>query len=137
MAIKLPNASRSAMTDALVALVDAGSGAGYVEIRTGSGPADPDSAANGTLLVTIPLNDPAFSAASNGVATLDVTPEPQGEAEEAGTAGYFRVYDSDDAHVYQGLVGEGSGDLSLDNTDIAIGQVVRITSLTITMPDGQ
>ena len=137
MAIKLPNASRSAMADALVDLCDAGAGAATVQIRTGSGPADPDSAADGTLLVTITLNDPAFGAAANGVATLDNTPEPEGTAVASGTAGYFRVLDSDSNHIYQGTVGEGSGDISLDNTDIATSQVVRITSLTLTMPDGQ
>ena len=137
MAVKLPNASRSAMANALVDLIDGGAAAGYVEIRSGAGPADPDSAADGDLLVTIPLNDAAFGAAADGVATIDSDPALSAAATGDGIAGWARFYDSDDASVLDLDVGEGSGSLSLDNTDIAVDQVVTITGGTITMPDGQ
>lgn len=137
MAVKLQNASRSAAADAILNLLQAGTLAGYVEIRTGTGPADPDSAATGTLLVTIVLNDPAFGAASNGVATIDASPTISGDAVATGTAGWARFYDDNDAAIMDMDVGEGTGSLQLDNTDIATGQTVTITGGTVTMPDGQ
>jgi hypothetical protein len=50
--VKIPTATRNAACQALVSLFDAGSGPGYIEIRTGAGPATP--------------NDAAFSASGMG-----------------------------------------------------------------------
>jgi hypothetical protein len=114
------------MVDALVALLDGG----YVEIRSGL-PPDPDDAATGTLLATITLNSPAFGGAVNGVATADVTPQPEDVGVDTGTAGYYRAYASDDTPVI-----DGSDDMSISNPSITPGTPVRILAWTITMPDG-
>lgn len=131
MAFRLSNAARSAAADAVVDRIDAGSDEGYVEIRSGGQPAGPDTAATGTLLVTIPLNDPAFGAAVNGVATADVTPEPSAAAVATGTAGWFRVYDSDGVAIVDGLVG---AEMTLNTTAVVFGVDVTITSFTVTQP---
>lgn len=134
MATRIADAARSASTDAIVDRIDAGAGAGTLKIYTGSQPADADDAESGTLLVTITLSDPAYGAASNGVASLSGT--PSGTAVAAGTAGYFRVEDSTGANVFDGSVTAtgGGGDLELDNTSIASGQSVTISSLSFTTP---
>ena len=123
--------------NAVVDLVDGGTGVGYVEIRTGTQPATVDDSATGTLLVTIELASPAFSSAVGGTAALEGVPR-SGTAEGTGTAGWFRVYDGDGSPLFDGAVAGGGGEaeLLLDNTSIANGQTVSITALTYTQPAG-
>jgi hypothetical protein len=56
-------------------------------------------------------------------------------ADATGTAGHFRIYASDGTTCHlQGTItmtGEG-GDMTLDNTSIAVGQSITITSFTLT-----
>jgi hypothetical protein len=130
----ISTAARNAMADALVGLFDAGSAAATVEIRTGSQPASPASGATGTLLATITLQDPAFGSAANGSAAVAGSPSSVGVA--AGSAGWFRVKDSNGVAVEDGNCGaSGSGaDMELSNVSIAVDQTVTITSWTITVP---
>lgn len=123
----IANAVRSAMCDALVDSLDAGSGAGKVKIYT---------TAKGTLLVTITLNDPAFGAASNGVATVDSDPTISGTAVAGGVAAVAEFTDSDDNIKFEGTVTAtgGGGALTLGSTTIANLGTVTITGGTITMP---
>jgi hypothetical protein len=127
MAVTLTNAARTAACDAIVDLIDAGTGAGNLILYL----------ANGTTEVaTLPLNDPAFGAASNGVATLDVDPavtdtSATGNA-SAATVAIFK--DSNSTEVLRCSVGVGSGDIQLTNNVIAAGETVTITSLTVTVP---
>lgn len=135
MAITLANATRSASADAAVALFDAGDGAGYIEIRTGSKPANPETSVTGTLLVTIPLADPAYEAAEDGVAELAEAPR-QATAVASGTAEWFRAYDGDDNPIFDGTVsGEGGGgDLVLSSTSVTENLQVTISSLDYVQP---
>ena len=117
----------SATRDAIANLVDdqcnAGSGAAKLKIRDGS-----------TVLATITLADPAHGAASGGVIALAGLPKSDTSADNTGEADNFLVTDSDDNTVYTGSVGDGAGDLSLDNTDINAGQTVTITAGGYTVP---
>ncbi|GAA2990703.1 hypothetical protein GCM10017559_08450 [Streptosporangium longisporum] len=137
MATRLPTAARNAAADAVVDLADAGAGAATIEIRTGSQPASANDAASGTLLATFTLADPAFGAASTGVATLAGTPRTT-TGVAAGTAGWFRLKDSTGATVLDGAVTAtgGGGQLELNTTTISVGVNVEITSGTVTMPAG-
>ncbi len=137
MATRLPTAARNAASDAVVDLLDAGSGAGTLKIYTGSQPASANDAASGTLLATVTLGDPAFGAASTGVATLAGTPL-SGTGVAAGTAGWARLADSTGATVLDGSVTAtgGGGQIELATTTISIGVTVQITSGTVTMPAG-
>jgi hypothetical protein len=134
MATRVADASRNAATDAVVDRIDAGAGAGTLKIYTGAQPADADDAESGTLLVTVTLGDPAYGAAAAGTAALSGT--PSGTAVAAGTAGWFRVEDSTGANVFDGSVTAtgGGGDLELDNTSIAVGQTVTVSSLPFSTP---
>jgi hypothetical protein len=124
----LANAVRSAMCDAAVDSLDAGSGAGKVKIYT---------TAKAALLVTITLNDPAFGSASNGVATVSTSPSaPSGTAVAGGTAAVAEFLDSDDNVKWEGTVTAtgGGGALTIASTTISDGGTVQITGGTITMP---
>lgn len=140
LATKISNAAAIAMCNALVDLLDAGSGAGYIEIRTGAPPTNVDDAATGTLLATLALNDPAFGNAADdnpgAIATANSITDDS-SADATGTAGWFRAYDSDDTPIIQGTAGESGDtpDLVLDNKDINAGQTVSVTSWTVNMPE--
>lgn len=135
MATRLSDAAQNAAVDAVVDLVDAGSGAGKLRIYTGAQPADVDDAASGTLLVDIALADPAFGSAAAGAAALASTPR-SAAASATGTAGWFRILDSDNVARIDGNITatSGGGDIELDNTSIASGQTVNVNSLTYTQP---
>lgn len=137
MATRLATATRNAAADAVVDLLDGGSGAGTIKIYTGSQPASANDAATGTLLVTITLSDPAFGAASSGAATLSGTPL-SGTGVASGTAGWARLADSAAATVIDGSVTAtgGGGQIELATTTVSSGATVQITSGTVTMPAG-
>lgn len=122
MALTLSTKARNAACDAVVDLADEGAGAGKLKIKDSS-----------TLLCTITLSDPAFGAASTGVATAAGTPL-SGVGVAAGDADNFDVTDSDDEVMWSGTVGVGTGDLQLDNVSIAVDQVVNVTAWTHTQP---
>lgn len=137
MATRLATTARNAACDAIVDLTDAGAGAGTIKVYTGSQPASAQDAPTGTLLVTFTCADPAFGAAATGVATLQSTPRTAAGVAD-GTAGWFRVADSNAATVLDGTVGtSGSGaELILNTTAITNGGNVETTSGTITVPAG-
>ncbi len=138
MPFRLATTARNAACDGIVDLVDAGAGAGLLKIRTGAQPATPQTAATGTLLATLTFSDPAFGAASAGVATANaITSDTNVDA--TGTAGWARVYDSDDVDptdsVFDMDIGQGSGTLNFDNTSFVAGGTAAISSMTVTVPE--
>ncbi len=126
-----------AACDNVVDLLDAGAGAGYIEIRDGVQPAGPDTAATGTLLATLPLSSTAFGAATDAdpsVATAAaITSDTSADA--SSTATWFRAYDSNALAVIDGdvsTVAAGTGDMQLDDTAIVAGGTVTVNSWTYT-----
>lgn len=138
MATRLATATRNAMSDAAVDAVDGGAGVGTIKVYTGTQPASANDAVAGTLLVTFALQDPAFGAASAGVATLAGTPLTQTGA-AAGTAGWFRCATSTPGTVFDGsvTVTGGGGQLELNTTTISVGVNVSVTAGTFTQPSGE
>jgi hypothetical protein len=144
MTFRMPNATAIARCDALVDQLDAGSSEteGYVNIYTGTQPAAGDAAASGTLLVTIPLQNPAFGAASDQDpgAQASMNGTPSGVASVGGgplTAGWYRAFDRDDNPVCDGSVSEsgGGGEMIIDNDSVADAATVTITAWTHTEPE--
>jgi hypothetical protein len=130
-------ALRNAQANALTTQIDAGSAAGRLRVYTGSKPATPETAASGTLLADIALNDPAFGASAAGVVTLDVTPEPaDSSANNTGTAGYARFTDSDGNGVLDCSVGTSGAEVNLNTLSVVSGVAVTVTSCTYTVPAG-
>jgi hypothetical protein len=112
---------------------------GKLRAWTGSAPAV-DAAPTGTLIFDITLPADAFAAASSGSAAKSGTWQDT-SANASGTPTYFRITESGDddgatGSTYkriQGTVGQGSGDLSLDNTTIVSTQQITISTLTVSI----
>lgn len=133
MAYRLATDTRNKACDAIVDDIDAGVGAGTIEIRTGAQPTNVDDADSGTLLGTLTFSDPAFGASATGTATASaITSDTNADA--SGTAGHFRIKDSTPAIHSDGTCGQGTGDLSFDNSAIVAGGTIAISSFTITQP---
>ncbi len=135
MAISVGTLARNAQADAVAARFDAGAGAATIQIRTGSKPANPQAAATGTLLATLTLADPAWAAASAGVAALDATPVITANAVAAGTAGWWRALDSNNVAIVDGTAGSSGTDMIIDNPALVVGQTVNLTVGTMTAPE--
>ena len=129
MALTVAAASANAMGTALA--TDIGSGS-IIEIRSGSKPATPETAASGTLLVSITVSG-SFSS-TGGVLTAA---DPASASPAAsGTAGYFRLKKSGGTAVLDGTVTAtgGGGDMQLGSTTITTGVPVDLGVPTITVP---
>jgi hypothetical protein len=101
-----------------------------VEIRSGAKPADCDDPDSGTLLASITAPSDWMGAASGGIVSL-IGSWIDSAADAAGTAGHYRIWNSGRTVCHdQGTVTAtgGGGDMTLDNTSIAAGQQVQITS---------
>ena len=129
MAVQLSVAVRNGRLDQVESVTGTSA---ILRIRTGAAPADCAAADTGTVLVTITCPADYMNAASGGTKTKLGTWQDT-SADATGTAAHFRLYDSagTTAH-FQGTVGQGSGDLSLDNTSIVSGQTVTINTFTLT-----
>lgn len=134
MTIQLATTTRNALLDAIE--TDAGVSA-ILKIRTGAAPANPAAADSGTVLATLTLPSDWMAAASGGTKAKSGTWQ-DAAADAAGTAGHFRIYKSDGVTCQmQGTVTAtgGGGDMTLDNTVLAVGQVVTVTGFTLTAPN--
>ncbi|NGQ93376.1 hypothetical protein G5V65_21040 [Rhodobacter sp. HX-7-19] len=129
MAFQFSVAARNAAIDAIETTIGT---APTLEIRSGSVPANAAAADSGTLLASMTLPSDWLAAASSGSKTLLGTWQ-DASADATGTAGHFRIKVSGTCHI-QGTVTAtgGGGDMTLDNTSIASGQQVTITSFTLT-----
>lgn len=138
----ITDAAQQAAANAVVDLVDAGTtdvqGDLIIYDDGAAQPADADDAvpAGSTELARFNLSDPAFGAADVGGAAALQGTTLSTTASAAGTMAWFRVVDKDNAAVFDGDISAtgGGGDLQFDNTTVASGQTVEITSLTYTQP---
>jgi hypothetical protein len=129
MAIQLSEAVRNARLDAIETAIGVSA---VLKIRSGAAPANVAAADSGTVLATLNLPSDWMAAAATGAKAKAGTWQ-DATADATGTAAHFRIYATDGttAHI-QGTVGQGTGDLSLDNTSIVAGQSVTITGFTLT-----
>jgi len=121
---------RNAQLDAIETTI---STSAVLKLRSGSPPSDVATADSGTVLATLSLPSDWLAAASSGSKAKSGTWEDT-SADATGTIGHFRVYASDGttAHI-QGTVtaSGGGGDMTVDNTSVASGQNVTVSSFTI------
>lgn len=124
----LKNAQQNAITSTLGANA-------VLEIYSGSKPANPDTAISSQVLLASLACSATFApAASGGVLTLN------GIANGTGTAGagagtnatWYRLKTSGGTAHIDGTVGISGCDLNINNTNIATGQTVSVTSSTYT-----
>lgn len=131
MAVQLSIAVRNARLDAIETSIGTSA---VLKIRSGAQPATCATADSGTVLATLNLPTDWMAAASSGSKAILGTWQDL-SADATGTAGHFRIYDS--GGTVCGIQGSitatgGGGDMTLDNTSIASGQTVTITSFTLT-----
>lgn len=132
--LNLSAAAANAACNAIVDLIDGGSGAGTIAIYEGTKPAGPGTAiTDQTLLATLTCSDPAFGNASNGVATASAITDDS-SADASGTAQFFRVFDSSGTAIMDGTCGTSDADMVLVTTSITATQPVEISSWTFTVP---
>lgn len=123
MALTLETITRNASCNAEVDLIDVGSTQteGYVTILTSAD----------AVLATLPCANPAFGAAAVGVATANAISPVAASA--TGTAAKYFVYDRNEAKLWEGTCGVGSGDMQLNTLSIVTSVQVAITSWTHTV----
>lgn len=124
MAFTYSTAAKTARLQAVVDLLDSGSGSAKLEIGT---------AGMASLLAEFTLPEPCGTV-SGDVLTFDFDPDiSDSSANNGGTAAEAQIKDGDGNVVISGLtVGVGSGDVQLDSVTITAGQTVTITAGTIT-----
>jgi hypothetical protein len=114
---------------------------GKLRIYSGSKPATANLASTGTLLWEEDLPADAFSAAAARAKAKAGTWQANGAA--AGTAGWFRLCKASDTNavtqaesrVDGTVTATGSGgDMTLDNTSIAVGQSVTVNTFSVSLP---
>jgi hypothetical protein len=128
MTIKMSAAVRNAMMNAYEATIGASA---KILIYTGTPPANLTDAATGTLLATLALPADWMTAAASGVVSKNGTWTDVADA--AGTAGYYRITATDGTTVHeQGTVAMSGGDMIINNTNIAVGQTVTVTTFSKT-----
>lgn len=128
MAIQLGITLRNARINAIETTVGTSP---KLQIRTGAQPATCATADSGSLLAELTLPSDWAGAASSGASAL--AGSWTGTASGTGTAAHFRLKDNAGTTCHmQGSIGQGSGDLSLDNTSIVSGQTVNVTTWTTT-----
>lgn len=105
-----------------------------LELRSGAAPANCAAASSGSLLASMNLPSDWLAAAAAGAISKTGTWSGSGLA--AGTIGHFRIFAAGSPQVchMQGSVTAtgGGGDMTVDNTSIAVDQVVTVTGFTVT-----
>ena len=127
MAIQNSVAVRNARLDAFETAVGPSA---VLRFRSGAKPANCAPADSGTVLATLNLPSDWLAGASGGVKAKAGTWEDPA-ADAAGTIGHYRIYASDGTTCHeQGTVTAtgGGGDMEVQNTSVAIGQPITVTS---------
>ena len=133
MTLQLSVAVRNAMLDAIETAIGT---AAVIKLRSGAAPADCSTADSGTVIATISLASDYMAAASSGSKAFSSTPLTDSAADNAGTLGHYRVYASNGTTCHmQGSITAtgGGGDMTVDNTSVAAGQQVNITSWSMNL----
>jgi hypothetical protein len=129
MTIKINTALQNSMAENLA--IALGNTTAELRIYTGSPPANANTAASGTLLVTIQITND-WAAAASGVKALVAS--ESAIAGNTGTAGWARLRDAADTIRIDGSVGTSGTDFIIDNTAISNLGTVTLTAATLTQP---
>ena len=121
MAVTHSSAARSAAANAVVDLLDIGSGANGLLVFKTAGAAE---------VATLGLAAPAFGAASSGVAGAGAIASDTNAT--GGTTTKFELQNKDGTAVILGSVGTSGQDINLSSVVIGGGDTVAVTSLTYT-----
>jgi hypothetical protein len=130
MALQLSVAARNSRLDAIETAIGTSAILRIYDLTAGA-PANCAASITGTILAEMTLPSDWMAAASSGSKAMSGTWQDT-SANAAGTADFFRIYDSGGTTCHmQGVVGAGQ-DMTLDNYVLASGQSVSITTFTLT-----
>jgi hypothetical protein len=134
MALQFSVEVRNARLDAIETAIGASP---ILRLRTGTVPASTATGDAGTVLAEMTLPADWMAAASGG-SKLKAGTWNDPAANAAGIAGHFRIYTSGGTCYAQGTVTitGGGGDMEVDNTNVAVGQDITVTTFTINDPNG-
>jgi hypothetical protein len=131
MAIQLSTTARDNRLDSIETTVGTSA---VLRIFTGSPPANCAAADSGTVLATVNCPSDWMAAASGGSKAKSGTWEDL-SADNSGTAGHFRIYNSgvSTCHI-QGTVtaSGGGGDMIVNSTSFTAGQSFAVNTFTLT-----
>jgi len=121
----LSTAARNAACDAVVDLIDGGSGSnGTIKFLDSSD----------TVLCTCNMSNPAFGNSTNGTASADSI--SSGTVSTSGTIAKVSIRDTDDTEVMECTitVTGGGGEFEIGNLTVSSGDTIVVSSFTVTMP---
>ena len=133
MTIQLSQAVRNGMLDAWETAIGVSA---VVKLRSGAQPADTSAADSGTVIATFTLASDWAAAASGGSKAFSSLPLQDLSADAAGTLGHYRIYATGGSTCHeQGSITAtgGGGDMTVDNTVVALAQPINITAWTKNM----
>lgn len=119
----LETATRSALADALDALINTGSGTANLKLESS---ADAE-------IATFDFANPAFGAASSGVITLEGVPITDASA-TGGTVAQASIYNRNGDKVLEATAAASGAEVTVSSVEIAAEEEVNLTALTITVP---
>jgi hypothetical protein len=118
----LTTVSRNAMCNALVDLVDAGTGDGYLAFET-SGDVE---------VATLPFGATAFGNAATGVATANAITSDTNAT--GGTVAQASVFDGDDQKLWENTVSTSGAEINLSSLAVGAADTVLMSAFTVTVP---
>lgn len=127
MAVTLTNTARSAAADAVVDLLDGGSGdaTGDINFQT----------AGAVSLATCNLSNPAFGAASNGVCTAAaISQGTVSGSSNPSTIAVALFRNRANTEIFRCAVGTSGSDINLSSVAVNNSDTIDISSLTYTQP---
>lgn len=130
MAIQMSIAVRNARLDQVEAIVGIDAKLIIYDLTAGA-PADCAAVIVAAILATMTLPTDWMNPAAGGIKTL--LGAWSATATGAGTADFFRLMASDSVTCgMQGTVGLVGTDMTLDNTNVAVGQTINVLTYTLT-----
>jgi len=122
MAVTHPAATRSGIADYVVDQIDLNTPPGKIIMQT----------SGGTTVATLTFSNPAFGAASSGVATASAITADSSAVGGTVAKAEFRQGGGTAIVLCSVTATGGGGDITLNSVVISAGQQVSITSLTYT-----
>lgn len=139
-AVSIANTVAILAADAVVDSFDLDTPPALIRIYGGTAPADVDTAlSSNPVLAELTMSNPAFGGAIDGtpggIATASSITDDS-SANASGTATFFRIETGTaSTDKLQGEVGTTGSDMNLNTTSITSGDIVSVTSMTVTQPE--
>jgi hypothetical protein len=124
MTVTHPTAVRTGIADHVVDQIDEGTPPGKIVFQT----------SGDVTVATLPFGNPAFGAASSGVATANAITSDTNAVGGTIAKARLRNAANTDKVICSVTATGGGGDITLNSVVISAGQTVSLSSLTYTAP---